>query len=435
MKWKNNATGDYWKKHFEKLSSRPVLKNMNVHSKSSGKLVCKVVYEGDKNDSSSSGEQVEKDVVMANIPLSIMVLLLTQFNNCEFENSCKHCSRRSLANPKQTSNTCELFMFHWGVDDAESDNVVDDRWLRSPMLSSAALQGLFTVGAIAIDCLKQQGLLNGTIGEYEFIPGYERTTVVDIHGELHHQPDADLPVYFFCLPLCVEGAMVRAYHRPSRTQSYVHIPFGKFALFPNGTLALSTGYGNLGNSRIVGLLLPKSNQTLPMYIPITDATPSSSKEDPRRAWQKNVKRMEKNYATKVNGLSFSAKQISSAAFQTSSSIAHVLEHLLSPPSALQSSASLEDLTNVRIPSRKESGVEILAHVATPSNWVELLLQRSEHKSNKDLKVVIMIHEFFGLTDSIVDKANGLAKNGRSAPGRPTTATSVSTMHQIPEEIL
>mmetsp|Transcript_33645 Transcript_33645/g.81546 ORF Transcript_33645/g.81546 Transcript_33645/m.81546 type:complete len:309 (+) Transcript_33645:160-1086(+) len=97
------------------------------------------------------------------------------------------------------------------------------------------------------------------------------------------------------------------------------------------------------------------------------------------------------------------KKISSAAFQTSSSVAHVLEHLLSPPSTLQSSASLEDLTNVRIPSLKESGVEILAHVATPSNWDD------EQKSNGDLKVVIMIHEFFGLTDSIVDKANGLAE--------------------------
>jgi len=71
-----------------------------------------------------------------------------------------------------------------------------------------------------------------------------------------------------------------------------------------------------------------------------------------------------------------------------------MEHLVTPP---LKSTSLEDLTNVRIPSLQENGVEILAHVATPSNLT------------KKKEVVVMIHEFFGLTDSIVNKANGLAE--------------------------
>lgn len=104
------------------------------------------------------------------------------------------------------------------------------------------------------------------------------------------------------------------------------------------------------------------------------------------------------FPDKSNAFSFSGKSISSAAWQTSSSISQVLEHLWSPAS-LSSTTSLEDLTNVRIPSLKEPGVEILAHVATPSNW------KGQHQTN----VVIMIHEFFGLTESIVDKANGLAE--------------------------
>lgn len=133
----------------------------------------------------------------------------------------------------------------------------------------------------------------------------------------------------------------------------------------------------------------------------------------------------------VNALSFSEKSISSAALQTTSSVAHVMEHLLSPPSALlQSSTSLEDLTNVRIPSLKETGVEILAHVATPSNWDEPINNKSK---SKDLNVLIIIHEFFGLTDSIVDKANGLAEELGCVVIAPDTFRGTTTTF-IPKAI-
>ncbi|KAL3928561.1 MAG: hypothetical protein SGBAC_012597 [Bacillariaceae sp.] len=132
----------------------------------------------------------------------------------------------------------------------------------------------------------------------------------------------------------------------------------------------------------------------------------------------------------VNALSFSAKSISSAALRTSSAVVHVMEHLLSPPSALlQSSTSLEDLTNVRIPSLKESGVEILAHVATPSNWDDPI----NKSKSKDPKVLIMIHEFFGLTDSIVDKANGLAEELGCVVIAPDTFRGTTTTF-IPKAI-
>jgi carboxymethylenebutenolidase len=68
--------------------------------------------------------------------------------------------------------------------------------------------------------------------------------------------------------------------------------------------------------------------------------------------------------------------------------------------------SLEDLTNTRIPGPQGSEIEILAHVATPSNYDDLI----KNSSKKALPVLIVIHEFFGLSQSIVDKANGLAND-------------------------
>jgi len=78
-----------------------------------------------------------------------------------------------------------------------------------------------------------------------------------------------------------------------------------------------------------------------------------------------------------------------------SSVTHILEHLASPPLRI---TPLEDLTNTRIPG--PSGVELLAFVATPKTIKE--------KSTTPVPVLILIHEFFGLNPSIVDKAKGLA---------------------------
>jgi len=78
-----------------------------------------------------------------------------------------------------------------------------------------------------------------------------------------------------------------------------------------------------------------------------------------------------------------------------SSILHVLEHLASPPLRV---TPLEDLTNVRIPG--PSGVELLAHVATPTTLNE--------PTGRPVPVIILIHEFFGLNPSIIEKAKGLA---------------------------
>jgi len=80
-----------------------------------------------------------------------------------------------------------------------------------------------------------------------------------------------------------------------------------------------------------------------------------------------------------------------------SSIAHVLEHLASPPLRV---TPLEDLANISIPG--PSGVELLAHVATPSTFRE--------KTGSPVPVIILIHEFFGLNPSIIDKAKGLAND-------------------------
>jgi len=78
-----------------------------------------------------------------------------------------------------------------------------------------------------------------------------------------------------------------------------------------------------------------------------------------------------------------------------SSAAHLIDHLLNPP--LQAAPPLEDLANARIAGPPGSGSDILAYVATPSTGGE----------DWD-GTIILLHEFFGLNPSIVDKAMGLA---------------------------
>jgi carboxymethylenebutenolidase len=78
-----------------------------------------------------------------------------------------------------------------------------------------------------------------------------------------------------------------------------------------------------------------------------------------------------------------------------------LEHLAFPP--VTQSVSLEELTNTRIPGPPRSGIEILAYVAKPSNYNGKPCLSPPH-------VLILIHEFFGLSKSIVDKAEALASD-------------------------
>lgn len=73
----------------------------------------------------------------------------------------------------------------------------------------------------------------------------------------------------------------------------------------------------------------------------------------------------------------------------SSSAAHLLEHITSPPLQI---SPLSDITNTRIPG--PDGVEILAYTATGGNG----------------NTIILLHEFFGLNPSIVEKADMLAKD-------------------------
>jgi len=94
-------------------------------------------------------------------------------------------------------------------------------------------------------------------------------------------------------------------------------------------------------------------------------------------------------------------------------------HLRESPSALRSS-TLEDLANVKI-SGSES--EILAHVALPS----------EPPVTGPLPILILLHEFFGLSESIVAKAQLFADDLECIVIAPDTFRGVSTSF-IPKAI-
>lgn len=83
----------------------------------------------------------------------------------------------------------------------------------------------------------------------------------------------------------------------------------------------------------------------------------------------------------------------------SSSWTHVVEHLLSPPLQV---TPLEDLTNVRIPGPPGSDVDVLAYRAAPSD------REREKDEGADPPALILLHEFFGLNPSVVEKAQALA---------------------------
>ena len=74
-------------------------------------------------------------------------------------------------------------------------------------------------------------------------------------------------------------------------------------------------------------------------------------------------------------------------------VAPVVHHIVEPHQ-LQST-TLDRLTNVAIPS--DEGREVLAFTARPTDG-----------STGPRPVLVLLHEFFGLSESIVDKAQGLA---------------------------
>ena len=71
----------------------------------------------------------------------------------------------------------------------------------------------------------------------------------------------------------------------------------------------------------------------------------------------------------------------------------VLHHAFHPPSVLRT--SLEELTNTQIPG--SDGHQILAYTARPTN-----------APTGPLPVLVLLHEFFGLTEAITAKAAALA---------------------------
>ena len=92
-----------------------------------------------------------------------------------------------------------------------------------------------------------------------------------------------------------------------------------------------------------------------------------------------------------SSLAFSSR-VSSSVSSLSPSVAHVIEHIISP-TPLQVTP-LSELTNTRIPG--PDGVDILAYTTSDKNF-------------NDDKAIILLHEFFGLNPSIVEKAELLSK--------------------------
>lgn len=97
-----------------------------------------------------------------------------------------------------------------------------------------------------------------------------------------------------------------------------------------------------------------------------------------------------------------------------STFRHVLEHVLSPPLEF---TPLDSIANTRIPIPEEDA-ELLMFVTKPS--------KSPQNPEKKLPVLILIHEFFGLTTSIQEKAVGLADDLGCIVVAPDTFRGTST---------
>ena len=121
----------------------------------------------------------------------------------------------------------------------------------------------------------------------------------------------------------------------------------------------------------------------------------------------------------LNGSSAFSSRVSSSLLSWSSSVAHVVEHIVSPPS-LQT-ITLDDLTNTRIPG--PDGIDILAYTATCD----------DNNDQDNNHAIILLHEFYGLNPSIVEKAELLAKDLSCTVIAPDTFRGVTTSF-IPKAI-
>ena len=96
-------------------------------------------------------------------------------------------------------------------------------------------------------------------------------------------------------------------------------------------------------------------------------------------------------------------------------IADAAFHALTPPPPAHLAATLADLTNAEIPSSSADNVQLLAHVAKPKN-----------PPDGPLPVLVLIHEFFGLNENIVAKAQAFADECNCVCIAPDTFRGVST---------
>jgi carboxymethylenebutenolidase len=103
------------------------------------------------------------------------------------------------------------------------------------------------------------------------------------------------------------------------------------------------------------------------------------------------------------------------------SVLHIVDHILSPTPSRSEFKALEDIANTRIPAENGS-IEILAYVSEP-----------KIPNTSPLPLLILIHEFFGLNESIQQKANELADDLQCRVVAPDTFRGVNT-NFVPQAI-
>mmetsp|Transcript_1052 Transcript_1052/g.2066 ORF Transcript_1052/g.2066 Transcript_1052/m.2066 type:complete len:294 (+) Transcript_1052:128-1009(+) len=280
MKWENNANGSFWKLRFEQLSSRKSLKRKVAHGKGGLKQCNSSESAAITSAPFASASRPEGEVFLNKVPRPVTMLLLTQFNTNDFEALFQAKCRPVLVDGQQPSTVTELFMFHWGVDITQSDNCLDDRWMKNPVLSRTAVQTLFTVGALAFDYLVSKGCLSGKMEDYDFVPGLEKTINIQKHPDMYriardennnndssssssnnnNSITAGRNIFSILLPLHVEGSLLRLGSLETGEQRFLYVPFGKFVIFDNTRYTCGHGYGQSGNRCILGLIIPKQQQ-------------------------------------------------------------------------------------------------------------------------------------------------------------------------------
>ncbi|KAL3924635.1 MAG: hypothetical protein SGILL_000922 [Bacillariaceae sp.] len=96
-------------------------------------------------------------------------------------------------------------------------------------------------------------------------------------------------------------------------------------------------------------------------------------------------------------------------------VLHAIDHLMSPSPFVKHFKPLEEIANTKIP--RADGGEILAFVAESS---------SKKKNVDNGRLLILIHEFFGLNESICEKAKALSEELQCTVVAPDTFRGTST---------